>query len=169
MIFDRTFQIQEVRSLKKLVIEIRRHGDPDKEFGLTLSGIEAAEKLASEIGEFDMALSAQNYRSIRTAMILGKVAEENVISSRVFDDLLESDDVVGRIIEIIGFVFAHAAFTGPDEVRALIATSSNLVSALKFFSDGQKIPEILNELPVVKHLEGTSITLLFGQRYPAQH
>ena len=148
--------------MKKLIIMFFRHGNTAEDCQLSPKGKERAEEFSSRLAKFDVVFSANNGRSVETAMILGKTTEKYVIADKVFDDLSEADKIIVRLAEIISFVITNTVtFAGAENVTALVVSSSNLVSAAKHFSEG-KFPNSLERLDVIDHLGSFPITISFG-------
>ena len=137
-----------------MIIEIRRHGDWDKNTGeLTLKSKKEAKRLSRD-GKNTTAFSAAPFRCQKSAEFIS--GKRPVISS-AFNDILPGENIRKRIQNIILVISSINSINASDKV--LVLTHNNLIAAIEYFLDGKEIPQNLNDLPVIPHLGGIRINI----------
>lgn len=134
-----------------MIIEIRRHGEHDRKTGgLTLEAKIRALELS---GEYDRVFSAQPNKCVETAVTLGK---QRAVILKQFDDIRPGENIEKRIARMLKIIFSYVEDSA--EQRILVVTHSNLIAAIEYFLYSKEIPKNLNDLPVIPHLKGITIS-----------
>jgi len=134
-----------------VIIEIRRHGEYcRKTGGLTLKAKTRALELS---GKYDRVFSAQPNRCVETAITL---SGKGATIAKEFNDIQLGEYMKERVVQMLKIVFSYVE---DSEERILIVTHSNFIAAISCFLDGKKIPENLDNLPVIPHLGGITINI----------
>ncbi len=136
-----------------MIIEIRRHGDWDRNTGeLTLKSKREAGRM-SERNKYDKVFSTLPLRCLQTAEILGK--QKPILIEGGFDGIKQRKDIRERINKMFQSIIRQSSIRG----RILIISHSNFIAAIEYFLDGKEIPEKLDDLPVILHLKGIRINI----------
>lgn len=139
-----------------MIIEIRRHGEYERQTGGLTFKSEKEAKRISETNKYDEVFSAEPYRCIQTAEILGK---RMVIAEEGFNDIKPGEDIEERIKQMFQVIFSLTRKYKFTTKHILIVTHNNLIAAIDYFLDGKSIPQNLNDLPVIPHFGGIRINI----------
>lgn len=139
-----------------MIIEIRRHGEYDRQTGrLTLKSKTEAMRISS--GTNYEVFSAQPSRCVQTAEIFSY--PNYPVTREEFDDIKSGEDIKERIDQMFQIVRRYSL----AKRHVLIITHSNLIASIDCFIDcfldGKKIPHNLDDLSVVPHLGGIRINI----------
>ncbi len=138
-----------------MIIEIRRHGDWNRNTGeLTLESKKEAKRLSRD-GKYKRVFSAESFRCQESAEF---TSGKKPITSSAFNDILPGENIRKRIRSIMILATSSiSSISAPDEV--LVLTHNNLIAAIECSFDGKEIPQNLNDLPTVPYLGGIRINI----------
>ena len=138
-----------------MIIEIRRHGDWNKNTGeLTLESKKEAKRLSKD-RKYKRVFSAESLRCQEAAEF---ISGKKPITSSAFNDILPWENIRKRIQSIMILATSSiSSINAPDEV--LVLTHNNLIAAIEYFFDGKEIPQNFDGLPVIPYLGGIQINI----------
>lgn len=138
-----------------MIIEIRRHGDWNRNTGESTLNSKKEAKRLSRNGKYKTVFSAESLRCQESAEF---ISGKKPITSSAFNDILLGENIRKRIQSIMILATSSiSSINAPEEV--LVLTHNNLIAAIEYFFDGKEIPQNLNDLPVIPHLGGIQINI----------